>query len=326
MPRAKWWPGFHEGFVQLPKCKDVLMRLEQKIRKGVLRRQTNRRKKRRAGVREFLSLLVLLCTSGCGATFSFRPTVVFTGDSITSNWDANWAGQQATFAQNKWVDLAVVGITSAQIAAPFEADVLDLEPKAAHIVAGTNDVYPGWQLSITAKQYRGHGEKSESSSHRRGAWNHPPMGARSPAAKSRPKPAKVSAHRSAESMDHPIWGAARHPGGRLSLSARSRERREYIPALTVDGVHPSAAGYAVMTRTPNRLSRRQWLRTFRRVSKQIGAWAWSGDRREHIGICLGLAFRRKPYGLRRFPEPIRFVLVGCTGKRFAHPSRGHKLK
>jgi hypothetical protein len=73
------------------------------------------------------------------------------------------------------------------------------------------------------------------------------MGAPEPAAKSKPKPAKVSAHRSTESMDHPVWGAARHPGGRLSLAARSRERRQYIPALTVDGVHPSAAGYAVMT-------------------------------------------------------------------------------
>src|ERR1700733_578976 len=44
--------------------------------------------------------------------------------------------------------------------------------------------------------------------------------------KSRPKPAKVSAHRSTESVDPPICGAAGDPGGRLSLVARSGEWRE----------------------------------------------------------------------------------------------------
>ena len=125
------------------------MRPGRKVTTGVLTPQTDRRKICRASVRGLLQLWALLCISGCGATFNYRPTVVFTGDSITLNWDASWAGQRATFTQNSWLDLGVTGITSAQIAALFDRYVLDLEPRMVHIVAGTNDVYPGWQLSDT---------------------------------------------------------------------------------------------------------------------------------------------------------------------------------
>jgi hypothetical protein len=99
--------------------------------------------------REFLALLVLLCTCGCGATFRIRPAVVFVGDSITFNWDSRYNGQQATFTQNNWLNVGVIGLTSGQVAAGFDAYAVALQPQAVHILAGTNDVYPGWQLSDT---------------------------------------------------------------------------------------------------------------------------------------------------------------------------------
>src|SRR5271156_7238414 len=120
------------------------------VRKRTTRREVGSLKRLRAGSKEFLALLILLCTCGCGATLRVRPTVVFVGDSITYNWSQNWAGQQSTFAQNDWLNVGVIGLTSSQIAAPFDAYVIDLQPKAVHILAGTNDVYPGWQLSDTA--------------------------------------------------------------------------------------------------------------------------------------------------------------------------------
>jgi lysophospholipase L1-like esterase len=101
-------------------------------------------------LKRFFALLVLLFTSGCGANFRIHPTVVFVGDSITANWNASWAGQEATFTQNNWLNVGVVGLTSGQIAAGFDAYAIDLQPQAVHILAGTNDVYPGWQLSETA--------------------------------------------------------------------------------------------------------------------------------------------------------------------------------
>ncbi|MEA2541819.1 MAG: hypothetical protein QOH35_3185 [Acidobacteriaceae bacterium] len=242
MPKAKWWCGFHEGFIRLPKCKDV-----QRMRKGIFRRQTNRRKMRRAGVRELLSLLILLCISGCGATFSFRPTVVFTGDSITSNWDANWAGQQATFTQNSWLDLGVTGITSAQIAALFEAYVLDQEPKVVHIVAGTNDVYPGWQLSDTTTHIEAMVKKAKAHHIAVVLGTIPPWGPGALPERADPSPQRFQR---IDQLNQWIIQFGTQQGIQVvdyhSLLAAA-DGENYIPALTVDGVHPSAAGYAVMT-------------------------------------------------------------------------------
>ena len=98
-------------------------------------------------MKRLLALLVLLCTTGCGASFTYQPTVVFVGDSITSLWGSNQSGQASTFTQNNWLDVGVSGTTSGEIAAGFDSYVIALQPKAVHILAGTNDVYPGWQLS-----------------------------------------------------------------------------------------------------------------------------------------------------------------------------------
>ena len=82
---------------------------------------------------------------------------------------------------------------------------LDLQPKAVHILAGTNDVYPGWQLSNTTNNIQTMVKKAKAHHIAVVLRLHSPTGAGSPSAKSRPKSAKVSTHRSTESMDHPIW-------------------------------------------------------------------------------------------------------------------------
>jgi lysophospholipase L1-like esterase len=231
------------------------MRPEQKIkatfdikkRAEVLRRQMNLRQKLVAGALEFLSLLILLCTSGCGATFSLRPTVVFTGDSITSGWDASWAGQQATFAQNKWLDVGVVGITSDQIAALFEAYVLDEQPKAVHIVAGTNDVYPGWQLSDTTVNIEAMVKKAKARHIAVVLGTIPPWGPGALPERADPSPQRFQR---IDQLNQWIIQFGAQQGIQVvdyhSLLAAANGEN-YIPALTVDGVHPSAAGYAVMT-------------------------------------------------------------------------------
>jgi lysophospholipase L1-like esterase len=219
----------------------------QRMRKGVLGRQTNGRKMRSAGVRGFLSLLVLLCTSGCGATFRFRPTVVFTGDSITINWDASWAGQQATFTQNSWLDLGVTGITSGQIAALFDPFVLDLEPKVVHIVAGTNDVYPGWQLSDTTTQIEAMVKKARAHHIAVVLGTIPPWGPGALPERADPSPQRFQR---IDQLNQWIIQFGAQQGIQVvdyhSLLAAANGEN-YVPALTVDGVHPSAAGYAVMT-------------------------------------------------------------------------------
>jgi lysophospholipase L1-like esterase len=195
----------------------------------------------------FLVLLILLFTSGCGASFRVHPAVVFVGDSITINWDADWAGQQATFAQNNWLDVGVIGLTSSQIAAPFDAYVVDLEPKAVHILAGTNDVYPGWQLSDTANNIETMVRKAKQ--HHIGVvlGTIPPWGPGALPEEADPSPQRFQR---IDQLNQWITQFAAQQDIQLLdyhslLVAPNGEN--YIPALTVDGVHPSAAGYAVMT-------------------------------------------------------------------------------
>jgi lysophospholipase L1-like esterase len=179
--------------------------------------------------------------------FRIRPTVVFIGDSITANWDANWAGQQATFTQNNWLDMGVVGLSSGQIAARFTADAVDLGPQAVHIVAGTNDVYPGWQLSETSSNIEHMVEKAKAYNIAVVIGTIPPWG---PGAL--PEKADPSSQRF-QRIDQLNQWIAQYAAAQgiqvvdyhsLLVAANGQN---YIPALTVDGVHPSAAGYTVIT-------------------------------------------------------------------------------
>jgi lysophospholipase L1-like esterase len=198
-------------------------------------------------LKNFLTLFVLLSAWGCGASFRVHPTVVFIGDSITSGWAESWAGQEATFTQNNWLDVGVVGQTSSEIAARFDADAIDLQPKVVHIVAGTNDVYPGWQLSETANNLEIMVAKAKAHHIAVIIGTIPPWGPGSLPEKADPSPQRFQR---IDQLNQWIAQFAVAQGIQMVdyhslLQAANGEN--YIPALTVDGVHPSAAGYAVMT-------------------------------------------------------------------------------
>ena len=169
------------------------------------------------------------------------------GDSITANWNASWAGQAATFTQNNWFDAGVVGLTSGQIAARFDAYAIDLQPQAVHILAGTNDVYPGWQLSETANNIESMVEKAKKHNIAVVIGTIPPWGPGALPEKADPSPQRFQR---IDQLNQWIAQFAAAQGIQMVdyhtlLEAPNGEN--YIPALTVDGVHPSAAGYAVMT-------------------------------------------------------------------------------
>lgn len=198
-------------------------------------------------MKRLLTLLVLLFTSGCGASFTFQPTVVFVGDSITALWGSNQSGQASTFTQNKWLDVGVVGTTSGEIAAGFDAYVIDLQPKAVHILAGTNDVYPGWQLSVTANNIETMVQKAKR--HHIGVviGTIPPWGPGALPEKADPSPQRFQR---IDQLNQWIAQYAAAQGIQMVdyhtlLEAPNGEN--YVPAYTVDGVHPSPAGFAVMT-------------------------------------------------------------------------------
>ena len=65
-----------------------------------------------------------------------RPNVVFIGDSITEFW-----AKQHDFARDSGrVGRGISGQSSPQILLRFRADVINLNPRVVHIMAGTNDV------------------------------------------------------------------------------------------------------------------------------------------------------------------------------------------
>ena len=199
------------------------------------------------GLKESLALLLLLCIPGCGTTFRVHPAVIFIGDSITYNWSQNWAGQQATFTQNNWLNVGVIGLTSGQIAALFNPDVVDLQPQAVHILAGTNDVYPGWQLSVTAKNLQAMVAQAKANHIAVVIGTIPPWGPGLLPEIADPSPERFQR---IDELNQWIAQFAAAQGIQMVdyhtlLEAPNGEN--YIPAYTVDGVHPSAAGYAVMT-------------------------------------------------------------------------------
>jgi len=65
-----------------------------------------------------------------------RVDVVFMGDSITEGWKDKRPG----FFTNGRVDRGISGQTTPQMVLRMMADVVDLKPRAVHIMAGTNDV------------------------------------------------------------------------------------------------------------------------------------------------------------------------------------------
>lgn len=64
--------------------------------------------------------------------------VVFTGDSITDNWQQPRFG--GFFPGKPYVDRGIGGQTTPQMLLRFRPDVIDLKPKVVVILAGTNDI------------------------------------------------------------------------------------------------------------------------------------------------------------------------------------------
>ena len=203
---------------------------------------------------------------GCGAatvpTGHFQkpitdpPSVVFIGDSITAIWGS---GQGPQFADHpNWVDKGISGQNSSQVLARFQTDVIDLRPEIVHILIGTNDVYPGWILypsDPNAINSPANVEAMVQMAQDNGVHvilaTIPPWGC------------DASACNLAESADSSptrydrinTWNAWIEqyalskgiPVADYHSALLAPDGEHYEPDLTLDGVHPSAAGYVVIT-------------------------------------------------------------------------------
>ena len=66
-----------------------------------------------------------------------KKRIVFIGDSITEEWGRI---MPEFFSNNQYVNRGIGGQTTPQILVRFRQDVIDLNPKAVVILAGTNDI------------------------------------------------------------------------------------------------------------------------------------------------------------------------------------------
>ncbi|MGB6975625.1 MAG: SGNH/GDSL hydrolase family protein [Terracidiphilus sp.] len=165
--------------------------------------------------------------------------VVFMGDSITQGWDLT-----KSFPGKPYINRGISGQTSPQMLVRFRQDVIHLDPKVVILLAGTNDI-AGNTGSETPQQI----EDNLASMADLAAANH----------------IKVVLCSVTPSVDFP-WHHGLEPAPKIdALNAWMRHyaaEKGYVyvdyhapladaeggmkPGLSKDGVHPTAAGYAIM--------------------------------------------------------------------------------
>lgn len=166
--------------------------------------------------------------------------VVFFGDSITELW----LKYEPEFFTNDVIDRGISGQTTAQMLLRFRQDVLDLHPRVVHILAGTNDIAGNtgptsiaWienNLMSMTEQAQSHGIKVVLASILPAAhysW--------SPAVDPIPAISELNAW---------LKSYAAQTGATYVdyYDALTDGHGAFRASLTLDGVHPNAAGYKIM--------------------------------------------------------------------------------
>jgi lysophospholipase L1-like esterase len=186
--------------------------------------------------------------------------VVFIGDSISALWGNGDEGPE--FAQHpNWIDEGVSGQTSSQVLARFQTDVIDLHPQIVHILVGTNDVYPGWTLQ-SSEGASGNGIDSSANVEAmvqmaQANYVHvilatiPPWGCDAAnctlAENADSTPSRYDRINSWNAWIEEYALAQGIPVVDYHSALLDPDGEHYVPTLTLDGVHPSAAGFMVMT-------------------------------------------------------------------------------
>jgi len=203
------------------------------------------------------------CSAAIAAADHFQktipdpPSVVFIGDSITAIWGSGQQGPE--FAEHpNWVDKGISGQNSNQLLARFQTDVIDLHPEIVHILIGTNDVYPGWTLEPSgpnAINSPANLEAMVNMAQSNGIHvilaTIPPWGCDA----SNCTLAEGADSTSSRYDRISTWNAWIEqyalskgiPVVDYHSALLAPDGAHYVPGMTMDGVHPSSAGYVVMT-------------------------------------------------------------------------------
>jgi lysophospholipase L1-like esterase len=176
--------------------------------------------------------------------------VVFFGDSITDNWSK--AGYGGFFPGRPYVNRGIGGQTTSQMLLRFRADVIALAPRAVVILAGTNDV-AGNSGAISDAAIEDNLAAMAEAAHTHGVrvilasilpvCDDKKDAAGQPVVRTTDRP---PARLKAISAWMEAW-ARDHDEVYLDYASSLSDARGQLKAeLTDDGLHPNAAGYAVM--------------------------------------------------------------------------------
>jgi lysophospholipase L1-like esterase len=170
-----------------------------------------------------------------------RPRIVFLGDSITDAWPHASASPSP---HREYVNRGISGQTTPQMLLRFRADVLDLKPAAVVILAGTNDIAqntgPTSPREIVGN-IRSMGLLARAEGIRVILCSLLPTTQYPWRPQIDPKPAIAETN----AMLHRL-ARRQHFGWVDYYKALDDGHGGLSPALSSDGVHPNAAGYARM--------------------------------------------------------------------------------
>src|SRR5271155_1483036 len=185
-----------------------------------------------------------------GAPAKDAARVVFMGDSITDAWQQPQSG--GFFPGKPYVDRGISGQTTPQMLIRFRPDVIALEPNAVVILAGTNDI-AGNTGPMTLEEIEGNLQSMAELAKTNGIrvvlasvmpvsdYGHNAEGVALNMTKGRP-PAKI--------LELNAWikkYAEQHDEVYLDYFSAMVDDAGFLKKeLSVDGLHPNAAGYAVM--------------------------------------------------------------------------------
>ena len=187
-----------------------------------------------AGLRRYREENARLIASGT------RVDIVFLGDSITEGWRDKRPG----FFRAGRIGRGISGQTTAQMVLRMMADVVDLRPRAVHIMAGTNDI-AGNTGPMTAEMTRDNFRMMAAIARANGLRL---LLASIPPAASFPWRPGLETRRPIAAMNAWLRGFARETGATYvdynpALADASGAMR---PGFASDGVHPTEAGYDAM--------------------------------------------------------------------------------
>jgi lysophospholipase L1-like esterase len=135
---AKPYPFPEEGRRQFAELRDAVDRLDSHFRALLNFQETELRNPDRDDLQRYAE-----ANERVGPPSLQRPRIVFLGDSITDGWRLNeYFGRDRDF-----VNRGISGQITGEMLGRMQADVINLQPRAVLVLAGTNDIARGVPLA-----------------------------------------------------------------------------------------------------------------------------------------------------------------------------------